>query len=336
MSLNTVAGGRAWIYTNNIGRMGATGTGFAAPVSVAPAKNGVMYVANRSGEQMPSPRISKCTVDAEFITEFGRFDRYSGDLVWLAAIALDQDENIYAADEWRNLISVFDKEGTHLQDWGEAGEGEGQLNGPSGLAFDADDNLLIVNSLNSRIQKFTKDGQYLSSFGQKGSAEEELDLPWGITVDNEGNIYIADWNNHRVQKFSPDGAYLMSFGHGSAGPGSLNHPAGVAVDGDGDVYVADWMNSRVVIYNPEGKSLAYLRGEALQVSKWGELSLDSNPEYEKARRRAHNMEDQRWLALPAGIAFDQELNNLIVCDTNRYRLQIYHKDSSYLDPQFNL
>ena len=336
MSLNTVAAGRAWIYVDNIGRGGGTGKGFSAPVSVAPAKNGVMYVANRSGDQMPAPYISKITVDAEFITEFGRFERYRGDMVWLAAIALDQDENVYAVDEWRNLIFVFDKDGNMLPNWGEAGEGEGQLNGPCGLALDADDNLLVVNGHNSRIQKFTKDGQYISGFGQKGSAEGELDLPWGITVDNQGNIYVADWNNHRVQKFSPNGAYLMSFGHGRSGPGSLNHPSGVAVDGDGDVYVADWMNNRVVIYNPEGKSLAYLQGDALEVSKWGQLSIDSNPEYEKARRRAHNLEDQRWFALPSGIAYDQELNNLIVCDTNRIRIQIYHKDSSYLDPQFNL
>ena len=31
-------------------------------------------------------------------------------------------------------------------DWGDAGEGEGQLAGPSGMAFDAQDNIWIVNT----------------------------------------------------------------------------------------------------------------------------------------------------------------------------------------------
>ena len=346
MALNTVAAGRAWLYVDNIGCMAGTGTGqgFSMPVSVAPAKNGILYVANRHGERASAPRISKVTLDAEFIAEFGRVEydpyqkpgKHPEDFIWLADIALDQDENVYAADEWRNRISVFDKDGTRLQDWGEAGEGEGQLNGPCSFAFDPEDNLLILNGHNSRVQKFTKDGRYISGFGKKGSGEGELDLPWGITVDNQGDIYVADWNNHRVQKFSPDGAYLMSFGDGSPGNGSLNHPAGVAVDRDGDVYVADWMNHRVVIYTADGNLLAYLRGDVQELSKWAQLRLDIDPDMVKAQRRTQNLDDLRWFALPVNVVFDQELNNLIVCDTQRYRLQIYHKDKEYQDPIFNL
>ena len=40
--------------------------------------------------------------------------------------------------------------------------------------------------------------------------------------------------------------------------------------------------------------------------------------------------------MPVACAFDRGANRLIVCDTQRDRLQIYHKDSNYLDPQQNL
>ena len=252
-------------------------------------------------------------------------------------MAVDREENVYAADEWLNRITIFDKDGNLLTTWGAAGTGEGQLDGPSGLAFDLDGNLIVVNSLNSRVQKFSKEGRYLSGFGRKGRAEGELNMPWGIAIDNNGDIYVADWNNHRVQKFNADGGHLLTFGHGGSGPGSLRHPSDVAVDGDGDVYVVDWMNERVVIYNSEAKPLTHLRGDAVEVSKWGQLSLDSNPDMVRRRRQVYNLEEQQKVfRMPVACTFDQGANRLIVCDTQRARLQIYHKDSNYVDPQYNL
>ena len=36
--------------------------------------------------------------------------------------------------------------------------------------------------------------------------------------------------------------------------------------------------------------------------------------------------------LPTGCAFDVENNRLVVCDTQRGRLQVYIKDHAYQDP----
>ena len=352
MSEITIAPGRCWQYSHYIGRRSTAGMGFSQPVGVAAGKDGVVFVANRA-----SPRITQATIAPDFITEFGRGGEEDGQFVWLTAVALDQDENVYTADEWLNRITVFDKDGNLLRTWGEKGEDPGQLNGPSGLAFDADDNLWVVNSINSRIQKFNKDGRYIGGFGAKGSGEAELDMPWGITIDGQGDIYLADWNNHRIQKFTADGSHQRTFGSGErtgvspdggtpyshatvrevdVNPNSLNHPTGVAVDGEGDVYVVDWMNERVVIFNAEAKPLATLRGEASGLSKWAEMSIMANPDMGLARRRVINPEIQNYFRMPVACTFDQENNRLIVCDTHRGRLQIYEKDMSYNDPQFNL
>ena len=342
MALNTVAAGRAWLYSHNIGRNAQAGMGFSQPVGVAIAKNGVLYVANRSGEQNPASRISKVTVDQEFINEFGRqgpaySEQARSHFTWLTGVAVDKDENVYASDEWKSQISVFNKEGEFVKVWGEKGDAEGQLNGSAGICFDADENLWVVNANNSRIQKFNKDGKYLSGFGKKGNAEGELETPYGITIDQDGNVYVADWGNDRVQKFSPAGAHLLTFGHGGSGSGSLSHPTGVCVDNEGDVYVVDWMNGRVVIYSNEAKALAYLYGDAVEVSKWGQMSLEANPDMVKRRNQVEDMvEQQRRFRMPTGCAFDWENNRLLVCDTQRGRLQVYLKDNKYSDPQFNL
>ena len=348
MAQETVAAGRAWIYSHNVGRQMQAGTGFSEPIGVVPAKDGILYVANRGSDTFPSQRISKVTYDHEFIAEFGREEGEvvggfggaaigKGPFVFLTDIAMDKDENVYASDEWMNRITVYDKDGKQLNVWGEAGDGEGQLNGPTGLAFDLDQNLVILNSLNSRVQKFSKDGKYIGGFGQKGSGQGELDMPWGITIDNAGDIYVADWNNHRVQKFSPDGDLLGTFGHPGKGSGSLRHPSGVAVDGDGDVYVVDWMNERVVIYDSDAKPIAYLRGDAKEMSPWGQMSVEANPDMSRRRRQIPDLEEQQKLfRMPVACAFDQATNRLIVCDTQRNRLQIYEKDNHYVDPQANL
>jgi len=347
MSLVTVGSGRCWQYSHNVGMRQTTGQGFSQPIGVAVGKDGAVFVASRG-----NPRITKATLNHEYLTEFGQRE-----FTYLTAVALDQDDNVYASDEWLHRIFIFDSDGNLIESWGEAGEEEGQLYGPSGLAFDSNNNLVVANSRNSRIQKFTKQGQYLSSFGKKGNGGADLDMPWGIAIDNGDAVYVADWNNHRVQKYSPDGAHLLSFGSGKpagvaldgstlyshaterdigVSPDSLNHPSGVAVDGDGDVYVVDWMNERVVIFNPDADPVACLRGDAYDLSKWAQSTVDANPDMAMARRRVKNPEIQNYFRMPVGCLFDQGTNRLIVCDTQMCRLQIYVKDKNYLEPQFNL
>lgn len=343
MAQNTVAAGRAWLYSHNIGRNGAAGMGFSQPVGIAVGKEGVLYATNRATEQNPGGiRITKFTVEQDFLGEFGRQGlAYGSDepttFTWLSGVALDSAGNVYVSDEWQCRIAIFDADGAAIGGWGHKGNGPGELNGPAGLAFDADDNLWVVNSFNSRVQQFSKDGQYLGGFGSKGDGEDQLDMPNGLTIDGNGDLFIADWGNNRVQKFTPGGTLLRSFAHEINGRDALNHPSGVCVDGDGDVYVVDWMNDRVVIYDPEAKPIAYLEGDAVDVSKWGQMGLDANPDMVKARRRVPDLyEQQRKFVKPVACAYDRESNRLFICDTARNRVQIYEKDHAYMDPQINL
>ena len=126
MATETVVGRRAWIYSHHIGRYAETGTGFNHPVGVAPAKDGVLYVASRGIDLVEICRITKLTVEQDFICEFGGGGEDPGQFRFLTAVALDRDENVYASDEWLNRITVFDKNGELLRAWGEAGPGPGR------------------------------------------------------------------------------------------------------------------------------------------------------------------------------------------------------------------
>ncbi len=354
MSVITVGAGRCWRYSHNVGMRQNIGAGFTQPIGVGLASDGVLFVANRGGG---NSRVSKVTVDHDFIKDIGRGGQEVGQFGYLSAVVVGPDGNVYTADEWLHRITVFSPEGGVLGSWGEEGDGPGQLNGPAGLAFDSAGNVVVANSFSSRVQKFTPDGRYVGGFGKKGNGTGELDMPYGVAVDDTDNIYVADWNNHRVQKFSDGGDFLMTFGseepagvafdggtpyaHATVAnigvnPNSLNHPTGVAVDQDGDVYVCDWMNERVVIFNPDARPIAWLRGDAHDLSRWAQMTVDANPDMADARMRVKNPEIQRYFRMPVGCAFDRENNRLIVCDTSMCRLQIYVKDHSYLEPQLNL
>lgn len=264
-------------YSHTIGRAEFSGPGFRAPVGIARDAGNRLYVLSRSYEGRPDgKRVTICTVDEEYISEFGRgvaaeqaeMDATDGRFMWPTYIALDHAGNVYVADEWYNRISIFTRDGDWHGKWGTPGSGPGELNRPSGMAFDADNNLYIVDSLNSRVQKFTADGKFISTWGTKGTGEGEFNMPWGIDIDTAGDVYVTDWRNDRVQKFTADGHFLMQFGASGSEDGELNRPTGIAVDQAGVIYVADWHNDRLQVFDADGSFVAQLRGDAT-ISKCG-------------------------------------------------------------------
>jgi DNA-binding beta-propeller fold protein YncE len=317
--------------------------GFSRAVSLALGEGDTVYVMNRGAEQIKDvawnrsyvgARVGKFTIgpvpgDEEFVADIGRPGDGPGQFIWPAGIALDSQENIYVTDEWLNHVSIFSREGTFLRDWGIAGSDDGEFNGPSNLAIDPQDVLYIVDGRNHRVQKFTKDGQFLSAWGGLGSAPGQFNAPWGITLDQQGDVYVADHKNHRVQKFTPEGQFLMAFGSYGSGKGQLNRPSDVAVDPEGDIYVCDWANHRVQIFDSEGQVITSLRGDAQELSKWARMSLETNPGAMRRRREARNFEQEWRFAFPTAVVFDAHYGRLIVCDTQRNRLQIYNKLKDY-------
>ena len=327
--------GRVYNYSHTIGRNATGGPGFRHPVDLALGSNGTVYVINRGDEFQPCQRVSVITIDEEFIRDFGSVGTGDGQFTWPTAIALDRDENVYVADEWLNRISIFDSDGNYLGKWGTSGSGEGQINGPSGIVFDGEGNLYITEELNHRVSKFTKDGRYISSWGSEGTGEGEFNHPWGIAIDRSGDVYVADWHNDRIQKFSSEGAFLSSFGSSGDGHGELKLPSDVAVDDEGDVYVTDWWNNKVEVFDPEGRPLTTFIGDAEELSKWAQEAVDANPDYVKARLRVKSLEPQWRFTRPTSLEISED-GKILILDNQRARIQIYQKESDWVDPQFNL
>ena len=331
--LTTVAAGRVFDYSYCIGMYGMSGQGFWTPQDFALAGD-TMYVLSRGAEEL-GQRVSRVTLDHQFLGQFGAFGRGDGQFVWPRSIALDDDGNVYASDDFLNRVSVFNPEGVFLSCWGEAGDGKGQLNGPCGMAFDAEGNILVVDSQNCRVQKFTKEGKHLGSFGKQGDGDGKFNLPWGLCLDDAGNVYVADWKNNRVQKFDADGNFVQKFEASPvSGVGDLHGPTGVAVDSEGDVYVTDWGNHRLQVYAPDGRFIATLVGDAQQPSPWTQTYIDANPDIVKARRRV-DLEPEWRFRRPVAVRVDEN-DRIFVLEASRHRIQVYDKVKDYEEHPLNL
>lgn len=320
---------RTFAYSHSVGRNEFGGTGFRNPVNLALADNDVVYVVNRSYEnRLDGVRITICTLNEDFIGEFGAYGEGDGEFVWPSAIALDSDGKVYIADEWLNRISIYDKDGNFLSKWGAPGSGDGELNGPSSLAITRDGNLLVSDTRNHRIQAFSLDGRYVAQCGSFGDGPGQFNMPWGLNLDAEGNMFVADWRNDRIQKLSPAGECLAVYGSSGSGPGQFNRPSDVCVDQDGDIYVADRQNDRVQILAPDGRFLSALHGDN-HISKWGREKLQSNPDMIRQRALAIGNDGgafEKHFSNPCAVRVDDQYR-ICVLDHTRGRIQVYTKPS---------
>src|ERR687888_1282026 len=310
-------------YHQTIGLLAQTGRGFSLPVDFAFGQGGVLYVLNRGTPVQRNTHVTICTVDGDYRTDFGAYGNADGQFIWPTAIITDRAESIYISSESEHRIQKFSKTGQFLATWGTPGDGEGELDGPSGMVFDRDENLYVVDHHNNRIQKFTKDGKFLLKWGDKGEGDGQFNLPWGIGLDAAGNVYVADWRNDRIQKFDPEGKFLAAYGKSGHGDGEFYRPSSVAIDREGNMYVADWGNNRVQVLGSDGRFRTQLLGDA-GLSKWAGEYLPSSPDYMEARQVAKNREVERFLWGPTSVKFDAE-GMLYICDSCRYRLQIYRR-----------
>ena len=331
--LTTIAAGRVINFSHCLGMYSMGGLGFWDPVDFAFGANDRLYVVNRGAEEL-GQRVSICTRDHEFISQFGSFGAGDGQFIWPSSLDIDADGNVYVSDENLHRINIYDAGGQFLSRWGEAGPGEGQLQGPSGVAVAPDGNVYVVESGNNRVQKFTKNGEYLGGWGEAGDGEGQFNMPWGVSVDQSGDVYVADWKNGRVQKFSPNGLFLASFQADAQGLGQLERPTSVAVDSQGDVYVTDWGNHVVQIYAPDGTFVTTLEGDAQTPSPWTQTYLDANPEILKQRRRVDLTPEWRFRR-PVAVNVDEQ-DNIYVLESVRHRFQVYQKEKDYEEAALNL
>ncbi|WP_181391358.1 6-bladed beta-propeller [Methanospirillum stamsii] len=87
----------------------------------------------------------------------------------ISGIGSDRSGTIYLSDKVTSRIYRFNKDGTYLGTWGDAGKEQGEFKNPGSITIlttqkEKDDRILICDSGNNRIQVFNLTGGYVGGF----------------------------------------------------------------------------------------------------------------------------------------------------------------------------
>lgn len=190
------------------------------------------------------------------------------------------------------------------------------------------------------IIEFDPSGEVVQAWGGPDPAAPEskrtaegYDWPreHGLFVDHQGNVWTggAEPGAATVTKLTGDGQLVFQRGSfdqsgGNADTDNFGSPAGLfVVEEDNEVYVADgYENNRVIVLDADTGAFKRMWGA------YGNAPLDGDPQYDpdappsqQFRRPVHCVEVSR-----DGLVY--------VCDREGNRIQVFHKDGTFVQEGF--
>ena len=210
---------------------------FSYPQFIAVGDDGSIYVSD-----LGNKRVQKFSSNGEYITEWGKSGKQSGEFHYPSGIAVSED-SVFVADRDLNRIQKFSLDGEFIAEWGEKGKHNGQLYFPNGIAVN-NGTVYVADTGNQRIQMFSTDGEFISTFGSSGLGEGQFLTVVGIDIDADGNVYVTDKGNKKIEKFSATGEWIQSFAFYS--PNYTFSPEAITIDSIGDMFIVNSANGRIL------------------------------------------------------------------------------------------
>jgi DNA-binding beta-propeller fold protein YncE len=185
------------------------------------------------------------------------------DMTWDAA------GNVYVSDGYVNSrVAKFDKDGTWIMQWGDRGNGPGQLHTPHSIASDAQGNIYVADRGNRRIQVFDGNGRQVRMFAinvprppathqpiignipTNYNVENAVQLPgapWALCITPGPNqvLYASDAYPGKIYKMTLEGKVIGSIGDGGRAPGKFAWIHEIACPSENSLYVGELLSWRM-------------------------------------------------------------------------------------------
>lgn len=238
-------------------------------------------------------------------------------------VAFGKGDYVYAVDNTKNTVQVYNKAGTFVQTINRMFENIGTI------AVDDNNLLYVCDKDGARVQIFNEAGNFLKeftptrlagaiavapsgkiftiyrvnqgSFIQRYSAAGILEQEWepsrdpkGITVDHE-SVYVVEAGNFGINVYNHDGQFQRRFGTYGSAQGSFYNGL-LSLDDDRNIYLLD-SDNHVSVFTNDGTFLTRYRA-------WG---------------------DQTVPQFSGGIGIDVRgsFNNGVIAVLDKLRLQVF-------------
>lgn len=245
----------------------ANAAAFWGTSGIAQGPSGAIYVADGMNHALrkisSSGQVTTLAVFSSNSVQVYGTTPYLRSIPRLGGVAVDDQENVYVADAFMNVIRKVAPDGTQSVLAGEEGT-MGYANGPAaqarfysplGVAVDAARNVYVAD-FNHAIRKITPAGVVSTIAGiggypnfQDGTGNGAyFNFPSHLTAAPDGTVYVSDYGNARIRKITPAGAVTTIAGRANGyycdvdGPLGANcawAPMGLALDPvSGELYIA--------------------------------------------------------------------------------------------------
>ena len=231
------------------------------------------------------------------IHSFGSHGTEPGQFKGPVSIAVNKRTGkIAIADYFNRRVQLFDRECKYLRTIGDKGRDAEKIKFPLSVEFTTSDEVIVIHGelfTSSKMFLFTEHGDLIKVIGQ------HLIDPCSVSVRDDGHMIVCDSGDNSIKVFSPDGTGLVqSF----KGPHASDYPASVVYHED-KFFVLYESHNYVKVFNNEG---IYLYDIGKEESCAGQLFCFGNK-----------------------LTIDS-FNNLIVCDNNNGRLQVFSLDGKFI------
>ena len=219
--------------------------------------------------------------------------------------------------------------------FGSKGNRAGAFDGINGVAVNDNTGIFAVaGSWNKRIQLFSSDGKFQREVKVDGG-------PMSVAFTDDGGLLtLVSGSNSKLRLFNEEGQFIKHIDDKH-----LNCPQYLSIASDGRLIVTDRVKNKVKVLSPDGNDLL-LSIIASNSDKYPDCAVYHQDKFYVSYPRAHCIKvfDKTGVYLhdigckgsldgqfdcPHGLVIDK-YNQLIVCDANNQRLQLFSLSGKFL------
>ena len=245
---------------------------------------------------------------------------------------------------WHRGLQMTPHHNKGLRSFKSCGKGKGVFHNPCSIAVSEKTGYIVVaEGLSNRVQLFDSEWKFLRTIGDKGTGAKIKGNPISVAFTASGNIVVVQCESSQRSKlslFTELGHFVTDISR------QLIEPQSVSVRSDGKLLVCDWSDDAIKVLSADGtKLMQTIKAPNCDESPWFAVHYQSMyfVSYDSAHCvKVFSDEGQLLYEIgsrgsregqlkgPKGLAIDKR-KNLVVCDNENNRLQIFSLDGKFLN-----